>query len=1223
MLKYCEAYRNMRESLCRDHTRADYGNTDVVLPHSKRALQITSLTCDGFPAENDTKTRSLTKDGVLKIKSEEGEITDKQYRRQSVNFEQEFTFTPRLNVASVRMAKGRTGRARESIERRANALVAEVQMNFTFKPKVSSRSEKIAQSLKTSFLERQLIHVEKQKKMLDNHEVMPLSQANQGRLIPVIKSHKQKKATNLEQNETERQNESEADEIKKTEITRSAPDCLTNDYSQRRNMKLHNTHQTSTSQQKDNSFIKNSPYHSEEQNKLSRRAHKRLKTHPGANSSKDSLLPDDIIKPSKMILKPKDGHRKASTVSGQVTRGAQYHNMAMFKKLRETKQIAEAAMKNQKVFVCHGPYPVVRASLRKRGWVEKHFKGCPAVVTNSNKKSQEKSNSSDNEDDDDTDDIEKGCERNSGDKEDSDGYMGSDNAVWSAGYESEDCEYSLLSRFCRNATATFFWTCKRDDIDFKYLRKEQIANHFSRAYSFTTKVGLCTHLRNLAWFEDASSDDFFPRCHRLGSDDEKEAFIEDYRITSACNILKLLIEHSKDQSPTSIQSSAKTKSSINLKGKIGSANQRSSSCSVNTQRSRSSSLSSSERRSLMKQVPPRAILLALRACRQFIVCRNNEDIDGQYENAMLTEEDWDSLIGYYYKIIHKGSTIEGGEQYVERSEEMLKEMRELLPQLDLDGVRNVWIVKPGAKSRGRGIMCMDMLEDILKLVSSTVKKENRWIVQKYIERPLLIYNTKFDIRQWFLVTDWNPLTLWFYKDCYLRFCSQEFTLDNFEPCIHLANNSIQKHYQNGVRDERLPDNNMWSSDNFRDYLRKRGNGKLWEEVIYPGMREAIVYTLECCQLSLEARKNSFELYGADFMLTEDYKPWLIEINSSPAMGASTAITRKLCAHVIEDTMKVVLDRKEDKTCDTGKFELAFKQPYVDAPPYIGINLAVNGKAIFSPHLSFRRQPSANRIEKLSRPREKYPAKPNDDTSTTKSAHDATKSEIDTTNCEHTTQSETITTKTKQNTKENRNDDMKEDNKAKDTTILKLKENNLTLNCDEKSGKSDSLLNNIKQSRNHVMNTYLNEQPRRWKSVKLLDSEKSSETGKLTQLRTFNMDPNIKPAGKKTFQNKFVKTKNKGKAAKKMKKWGGEHSDNGLDPVDKNIPRVNNEGHVKRKGDHIDNNKIPPARLISIPDVGTPRTILRYTDKRYGQGQTVAIDMGPETMLRKNAETVTS
>jgi tubulin monoglycylase TTLL3/8 len=75
---------------------------------------------------------------------------------------------------------------------------------------------------------------------------------------------------------------------------------------------------------------------------------------------------------------------------------------------------------------------------------------------------------------------------------------------------------------------------------------------------------------------------------------------------------------------------------------------------------------------------------------------------------------------------------------------VLEKLKNKNPQYDLEGSSNMWIVKPGTKSRGRGIEVLRNYDEIIKYTLDN--KGAKWVVQKYIENPMIIDRKKFDIR---------------------------------------------------------------------------------------------------------------------------------------------------------------------------------------------------------------------------------------------------------------------------------------------------------------------------------------------------------------------------------------------------------------------------------------------------------------------------------------------
>ncbi|EAY17696.1 Tubulin-tyrosine ligase family protein [Trichomonas vaginalis G3] len=198
----------------------------------------------------------------------------------------------------------------------------------------------------------------------------------------------------------------------------------------------------------------------------------------------------------------------------------------------------------------------------------------------------------------------------------------------------------------------------------------------------------------------------------------------------------------------------------------------------------------------------------------------------------------------------------------------------------------LWIVKPSASSRGRGIHLVCSEKDPIPTQAG--------IVQTYIERPMLITKRKFDIRLYALITSCNPLRIYMHHSGLARFCTHPYDIngDYQDDHMHLTNFSINKEddqfkrCDDGV--EHIEDS-KWSLPFFLKHLRDTGinTDMIMEKLehvtimtVIAGMSEIRKYH----EKLIPHRHASYEMYGIDIMLDDQMNPHFIEINISPSMS---------------------------------------------------------------------------------------------------------------------------------------------------------------------------------------------------------------------------------------------------------------------------------------------------------------------------------------------------
>ena len=237
---------------------------------------------------------------------------------------------------------------------------------------------------------------------------------------------------------------------------------------------------------------------------------------------------------------------------------------------------------------------------------------------------------------------------------------------------------------------------------------------------------------------------------------------------------------------------------------------------------------------------------------------------------------------------------------------------EELKQLFVSNPRDdppVYIVKPENSLSRTGV---GVVRNYLELMSHLdhYSDYQEWIIQDYIDNPLLFNNKKFHFRIYVIyVQTENSTTAYLSKNGFIYTANKEFEPDTFDPNIVLSGENSK--------------NNVFYIP--EDFTRSFGK-QVWETIVVPQIvkitRETIRSTVE--HLKCPAKKQKcFKILGYDILINNDYKCFLAEINARNVSYKYP--NQKFKDTFYKNILKLVLAKKSFSTPELIKAKLPYER----------------------------------------------------------------------------------------------------------------------------------------------------------------------------------------------------------------------------------------------------------------------------------------------------------
>nr|XP_060614962.1 inactive polyglycylase TTLL10 [Anolis sagrei ordinatus] len=235
---------------------------------------------------------------------------------------------------------------------------------------------------------------------------------------------------------------------------------------------------------------------------------------------------------------------------------------------------------------------------------------------------------------------------------------------------------------------------------------------------------------------------------------------------------------------------------------------------------------------------------------------------------------------------------------------------------------HIWICKPTSSNQGRGIFLVknqaevnDLQTRLQSIEEDPVYKKLPYripparIVQRYIDKPLLLEGKKFDVRSYLLISCTVPYML-FFGHGYVRLTCLKYDPRSEDLTSHLTNQYVQK---KSPLYPHVKEETVWCMDRFNTYVNEKfreikGLPKDW---VFNGftkrMKEIMLQCFLAVKSKLDCKLGYFDLIGCDFLIDEDFKVWLLEMNSNPALHTNCNALKSIIPLVVNETLDLVIE----------------------------------------------------------------------------------------------------------------------------------------------------------------------------------------------------------------------------------------------------------------------------------------------------------------------------